>query len=106
MVRIDILIKFVDFKLLEIWPNTYLFTKSVTKNIVKKHANWIPIGIFHPEMIYTREPIGRWFDNKFGSIEITACILMRLTRIHHCDQSVKVNFVSEDLATNELIVTT
>ncbi|KAL2732100.1 fatty acyl-CoA reductase wat-like [Vespula squamosa] len=83
------------------FPPNVEFTKSISRNILKKHAAWIPIEIFQSRE-WLREPTGGWINNEFGSIEITAGMLMRLMRTHHYDQSVEANLVSGDLVTNGL----
>ncbi|XP_046837370.1 fatty acyl-CoA reductase wat-like [Vespa crabro] len=87
------------------WPNSYVYTKSLAENVVKKHADTIPIGIFRPGIVIStyREPVQGWVDNMYGPIGITANILMGIMRIHHCDASMKVNLVPGDLTINGLI---
>ncbi|XP_035739081.1 fatty acyl-CoA reductase wat-like isoform X1 [Vespa mandarinia] len=92
-------------QLLGIWPNTYVYTKSVAENVVKKQAGSIPIGIFRPGVVIStyREPIPGWIDNMYGPIGIVAGAGMGLIRSHHCDGSLKVNLVPGDLTINALI---
>ncbi|XP_043486959.1 fatty acyl-CoA reductase wat-like [Polistes fuscatus] len=95
-----------EFRLIESWPNTYTFTKSVAENIIKKQAGLIPIGIFRPGIVIStyREPIPGWVDNLNGPMGIFAGAAKGLIRSHHCDESVKVCIVPGDLSTNALIV--
>ncbi|KAL2741583.1 fatty acyl-CoA reductase wat-like isoform X2 [Vespula squamosa] len=93
-------------QLIGMYPNTYVFTKSVAENVIKKHTDSIPIGIFRPAIVTPtyREPIPGWINNMYGPVGITAGILMGLIRTHHCDGSVNANFVPGDLTVNGLIV--
>nr|XP_050868827.1 fatty acyl-CoA reductase wat-like isoform X2 [Vespula vulgaris]XP_050868828.1 fatty acyl-CoA reductase wat-like isoform X2 [Vespula vulgaris]XP_050868829.1 fatty acyl-CoA reductase wat-like isoform X2 [Vespula vulgaris]XP_050868830.1 fatty acyl-CoA reductase wat-like isoform X2 [Vespula vulgaris] len=93
-------------RLLGIWPNTYVYTKSVAENVVKKHAGLIPIGIFRPGAVIStyREPIKGWVDNLYGPIGVTAGASIGLIRITHCNGSIKMNVLPGDLTANGLIV--
>ncbi|KAL2734727.1 fatty acyl-CoA reductase wat-like isoform X2 [Vespula maculifrons] len=93
-------------QLLEEWPNTYVYTKSIAENIVKKHAGLMPIGIFRPAIVIPthREPICGWIDNMQGLVGVTAGGAMGLIRANYCDKSVKMSVVPGDLTTNALIV--
>ncbi|KAF7391375.1 hypothetical protein HZH66_009855 [Vespula vulgaris] len=92
-------------QLLGTWPNTYVYTKSVAENVVKKQAGSIPIGIFRPGVVIStyQEPIPGWIDNMYGPIGIAAGAGMGLIRSHHCDGSIKANLVPGDLTINALI---
>ncbi|KAL2741590.1 fatty acyl-CoA reductase wat-like isoform X2 [Vespula squamosa] len=74
-------------QLLGIWPNTYVYTKSIAEDIVRKHAGLMPIGIFRP-----------------GIVGFTAGGIIGLIRINYCDETIKVSVVPGDLTTNALIV--
>ncbi|KAI4478303.1 hypothetical protein M0804_011957 [Polistes exclamans] len=92
-------------QLLGKWPNTYVYTKSVAENVVKKVIDTMPIGIFRPAIVIStyREPIRGWVDNMYGPIGITAGAGLGLIRSHYCDGSIKVNLVPGDLTINALI---
>ncbi|XP_043486801.1 fatty acyl-CoA reductase wat-like [Polistes fuscatus] len=93
-------------KLLGSWPNSYVYTKSVAENIIKKQAGLIPIGIFRPGIVIStyREPIPGWVDNLNGPMGIFAAAAKGLIRSHHCDGSVRIDLVPADLTTNALII--
>ncbi|XP_043486970.1 fatty acyl-CoA reductase wat-like [Polistes fuscatus] len=93
-------------QLLESWPNTYVYTKSVAENIVKKQSGLLPIGVFRPGIVIStyQEPLPGWVDNFNGPMGITAGAEKGLIKSHHCDGSVKVCLVPGDLTTNALIV--
>ncbi|XP_047370028.1 LOW QUALITY PROTEIN: fatty acyl-CoA reductase wat-like, partial [Vespa velutina] len=92
-------------QLLGKWPNTYVYTKTVAENLIKKRADSIPIGIFRPGIVIStyREPIRGWIDNKNGPIGITTSVFMGLMRTHYCDGSINVDFVPGDFTTNGII---
>ncbi|XP_043486971.1 fatty acyl-CoA reductase wat-like [Polistes fuscatus] len=92
--------------LVEPWPNTYVYTKSVAENIVKKQSGLLPIGVFRPGIVIStyREPVRAWTDNLNGPTGIFAGIGKGLIRSHHCDGSVKACLVPADMTTNALIV--
>ncbi|XP_047370398.1 fatty acyl-CoA reductase wat-like [Vespa velutina] len=92
-------------QLLGIWPNTYVYTKTVAENFIKKHAESIPIGIFRPGIVIStyREPIQGWIDNVYGPTGITINVFMGLMRIHHCDRLINVDMVPGDLTANGII---
>ncbi|KAI4498794.1 hypothetical protein M0802_005969 [Mischocyttarus mexicanus] len=102
--------KFLDDitpQLLGKWPNTYVYTKSVAEDVVKKVADSMPIGIFRPAIVIStyREPIRGWIDNMYGPVGITTGAGLGLIRSHHCDGSMKANFVPGDMTINALIAT-
>ncbi|XP_046837351.1 fatty acyl-CoA reductase wat-like isoform X2 [Vespa crabro] len=92
-------------QLLGIWPNTYVYTKTVAENLIRKHADSIPLGIFRPGMVIStyREPIRGWIDNRNGPTGITTNVFMGLMRIHHCDGSINMEIVPGDLTANGII---
>ncbi|XP_043486972.1 fatty acyl-CoA reductase wat-like [Polistes fuscatus] len=93
-------------KLLESWPNTYIYTKSVAENVIKKQAGLLPIGMFRPGIVIStyQEPIRAWTDNYNGPVGFVVSAGKGLIRSHHCDGSVKVCLVPGDLTNNALIV--
>ncbi|XP_035742380.1 fatty acyl-CoA reductase wat-like [Vespa mandarinia] len=36
------------------WPNSYVYRKSLAENVIKKHADTIPIEIFRPVIVISR----------------------------------------------------
>ncbi|XP_046837277.1 fatty acyl-CoA reductase wat-like isoform X1 [Vespa crabro] len=92
-------------RLLGICPNSYVYTKAVAENVVKKNIGIIPIGIFRPAIVIStyREPIQGWVDNIYGPIGIGIGIGIGLIRVLHCDGSVKVSLVPSDMVINGLI---
>ncbi|XP_035741476.1 fatty acyl-CoA reductase wat-like [Vespa mandarinia] len=92
-------------ELIGICPNTYVYTKTVAENFIKKHADSIPIGIFRPGIVTStyREPIQGWIDNVYGPTGITTSILMGLMRILYCDGSINMYLVPGDLTANGII---
>ncbi|XP_047370193.1 fatty acyl-CoA reductase wat-like [Vespa velutina] len=108
------LMEYMDEKLLDditphllgVWPNTYVYTKSIAENILKRHAGVMPIGIFRPGIVLPTyiEPTQGWTDNMNGLVGITAGAAMGIIRTNFCDESVNVNIIPGDLTTNVLIV--
>ncbi|XP_015180790.1 PREDICTED: fatty acyl-CoA reductase 1-like isoform X2 [Polistes dominula] len=94
-------------QLLGKWPNTYVYTKSVAENVVKKMVDTMPIGIFRPAIVIStyREPIRGWVDNMYGPVGITTGAGLGLIRSHHCDGSMKIHVVPGDMTINALIAT-
>ncbi|KAI4499642.1 hypothetical protein M0802_005212 [Mischocyttarus mexicanus] len=92
--------------LCESWPNTYVYTKSIAENVIKKQAGVIPIGIFRPGIVAStyREPLQGWVNNLNGPMGIFAGVWKGLIRTHHCDRYVKVCLVPGDFTINALIV--
>ncbi|XP_046837227.1 fatty acyl-CoA reductase wat-like [Vespa crabro] len=95
-----------DISLLGKWPNTYVYTKSIAEDIVKRHAGLMPIGIFRPGIVLPTyiEPTQGWTDNMNGLVGTTAGAAMGIIRTNLCDASLNVNIIPGDLATNALIV--
>ncbi|XP_015172637.1 PREDICTED: putative fatty acyl-CoA reductase CG5065 [Polistes dominula] len=100
------LLNYITPKLLGSWPNTYVYTKSIAENIIRKQAGLLPIGIFRPAIVVStyREPVPGWVDNFNGPMGIFASAASGLLRTHNCDGSVKPSIVPVDLTANALIV--
>ena len=55
-------------KLIGKHPNTYTFTKAVAEQIIKDHANDLPVCVFRPSIVVAaaKEPFPGWIDNLNG----------------------------------------
>ena len=47
-VESDHLLELLTPELIKPWPNTYVFTKSITEDYIRKECSKLPIGVFRP----------------------------------------------------------
>lgn len=66
----DELINVVESKILETFPNTYIFTKNLAEKIIKINGAGLPIAIVRPSIIFSaiKHPFPGWVDNSIQGI--------------------------------------
>ncbi|KAK5648490.1 hypothetical protein RI129_003382 [Pyrocoelia pectoralis] len=89
------------------WPNTYIFTKHVTEDLIRRKGSDMPIAVVRPSVVLApyREPASGWsskFDVHSIFIMSTNIGIMHSIR---CDPRTIVDVVPVDLVVNQLIVT-
>ncbi|KAB0791177.1 hypothetical protein PPYR_02977 [Photinus pyralis] len=91
--------------LLDQWPNTYTYTKSVAEDIVRLEGEGLPVGIFRPAVVVSayKEPMKGWINNMYGPTGVCAGAGTGVLRTIHCDASVNANIVPVDMCVNSLI---
>ncbi|XP_075232175.1 fatty acyl-CoA reductase wat-like isoform X2 [Lycorma delicatula] len=91
--------------LLDGWPNTYVYTKSVAEDIVKTLSKGLPVCIYRPAIVIAshQEPLPGWVDNLYGATGVVVGCGTGVLRTLQCDQNVIANVVPVDMAVNALI---
>ncbi|XP_075230970.1 fatty acyl-CoA reductase wat-like [Lycorma delicatula] len=91
--------------MLDDWPNTYVYTKSVAEDIVKTLSKGLPVCIYRPAIVVGsyQEPLPGWVDNLYGATGVTAGCGVGFIRTLWCDENVVANIVPVDMAVNALI---
>ncbi|KAL3271472.1 hypothetical protein HHI36_021958 [Cryptolaemus montrouzieri] len=51
------------------WPNTYVFTKCISEDMIKHEAKNLPIAVLRPSIVIgsVNEPVKGWIDNFYGA---------------------------------------
>ncbi|XP_061397100.1 fatty acyl-CoA reductase wat-like, partial [Musca vetustissima] len=92
--------KFVDK-----YPNTYTFTKAVSEEFIRTHAESLPICIVRPGVIIATmaEPFGGWIDNIQGAAGATYSTLMGVLRVINTKYGRRAPLVPVDYCANILL---
>lgn len=90
---------------LDKYPNTYVYTKSVAEEIVKTSSKGIPVCIFRPAIVVASylEPLPGWVNNLYGATGVIVGCGTGVLRTLNCDKKVIANIVPADLTTNAII---
>ncbi|XP_044264672.1 fatty acyl-CoA reductase wat-like isoform X2 [Tribolium madens] len=69
--------------LLKTWPNTYVFTKCISEDLLKRESGDLPVAVVRPCIIVptVKEPITAWSDNFYGLIGIAVGMLLGAIKV-------------------------
>ncbi|KAL9893884.1 fatty acyl-CoA reductase wat-like isoform X1 [Glossina fuscipes] len=92
-------------KLVNKFPNTYCYTKSVAEEAVLKLGNTLPICIFRPGIIIptSNEPVPGWIDNLYGPTSIIYGGALGVLRVIYCRASSNAGLVPVDYCVNMIM---
>ncbi|KAK5638591.1 hypothetical protein RI129_012886 [Pyrocoelia pectoralis] len=88
------------------WPNTYVFTKHIAEDLIRRKGSDMPIAIVRPSIVLApyREPESGW-SSKF---DINSLFVMSMnigiTHSLRCDPRAIIDVVPVDLVVSQLIV--
>ncbi|CAH1397945.1 unnamed protein product [Nezara viridula] len=87
------------------WINTYVFTKAVAEEAVRKNGLGLPISIMRPAIIFTArsEPIPNWIDQTYGPIGVLAGYYVGATRVVKFGNNVRADLIPADMTVNCLL---
>ncbi|XP_063241797.1 fatty acyl-CoA reductase wat-like isoform X1 [Bacillus rossius redtenbacheri] len=93
-------------KLIEPWPNTYVFSKAIAENVVLTQRKDLPVAIVRPSMVIStlKEPIMGWVDNMYGPIAIAIGVGLGMVRVIYSSEEVIMDIIPADMVTNCVIV--
>ncbi|XP_044261425.1 fatty acyl-CoA reductase wat-like [Tribolium madens] len=100
----DVLTKITP-SLLGPWPNTYIYTKSITEDLVKSASTSLPIAIVRPAIIVSsmKEPIPGWIDNFYGVVGLVMGIGLGVIHSLHISLNAPALIVTVDYVANLII---
>ncbi|EDO63776.1 AGAP005986-PA [Anopheles gambiae str. PEST] len=95
-------------KLIEPWPNTYAFTKSLSEEMVRRYKAKLPVAIIRPSIITTtmEDPIAGWTDNLYGFNGVVCGAATGVLRIFHIHMDYKASIVPADTVINATLAVT
>ncbi|XP_012344105.1 putative fatty acyl-CoA reductase CG5065 [Apis florea] len=102
----DELINVVESKILETFPNTYIFTKNLAEKIIKINGAGLPIAIVRPSIIFSaiKHPFPGWVDNSIqGITDLTIGACRGIIRVINGNKNNKANIVPIDYVTDTII---
>ncbi|XP_054280185.1 fatty acyl-CoA reductase wat-like isoform X2 [Macrosteles quadrilineatus] len=94
-------------QLLQEWPNTYVYTKSVAEDLVLRHSKNLPVVVFRPAIVVATnsEPIPGWIDNLYGATGVVVGCGTGVLRTLQCDSEVCAHIVPVDMTCAAIIAT-
>eukprot|EP00102_Acyrthosiphon_pisum_P027140 XP_016664350.1 PREDICTED: fatty acyl-CoA reductase 1-like isoform X1 [Acyrthosiphon pisum] len=84
------------------WPNTYIFTKALSENMISTNENKLPISVFRPSIIgcTQSEPEPGWMDNVQGFVYLINSCMLGILRAIPMSLDKKADIVPIDYAAN------
>ncbi|XP_034248660.1 fatty acyl-CoA reductase wat-like [Thrips palmi] len=92
--------------LIDVWPNSYAFTKALGENVVKTHGAGLPIGVFRPAIVVNsaHEPMPGWIDNLYGPGGVVLASGSGIMHTLNAGKKCIADLVPVDMAVNALLV--
>ncbi|XP_049546654.1 fatty acyl-CoA reductase wat-like [Anopheles darlingi] len=93
-------------KIIEPWPNTYAFTKSLAEDVVHQYKDKLPIAVVRPSIVTStyKDPITGWTDNFYGFNGVVVGAGTGVLRIFHIYDEYKANIIPADIVINATLV--
>ncbi|XP_055611247.1 fatty acyl-CoA reductase wat-like [Uranotaenia lowii] len=100
--ELDVNFEIVGKKLIEPWPNTYAFTKSLAENLVYQYSDRIPVGMIRPSIVTSThaDPIPGWTDNVYGFNGVVIGVATGALRIFHIYDNYRAEIIPVDVVVN------
>ncbi|KAK9745176.1 Male sterility protein [Popillia japonica] len=96
----------LGIRLLQGYPNTYTFTKSVAEEVVKNEMGTLPIAIVRPSIVIStyKEPLSGWVDNTNGPTFVVKYVMLGVLRTLYAGPRLVMDLIPADIVTNLIIV--
>lgn len=93
------------YRLLQDWPNTYTYTKSLAEDLVRNNSKGLPVAVFRPAIVIPtyKEPLRGWIDNMYGPTGIVVGVAAGLLRVLYIHKNNRAEIVPVDMCVNSLI---
>ncbi|XP_026733133.1 putative fatty acyl-CoA reductase CG5065 [Trichoplusia ni] len=93
-------------KLLNGFPNTYTFTKSLTEHLVAENCAYMPTIIVRPSVVAAvlEDPIKGWLENWYGATGISVFTAKGLNRVFLGHKNIIVDVIPADYVANLVII--
>ncbi|XP_055611244.1 fatty acyl-CoA reductase wat-like [Uranotaenia lowii] len=87
------------------WPNTYVYTKALTEDIVRQFGERMPVGVLRPSIIIAtnEEPISGWTDNIYGLNGVIAGIALGIIRVMNVADNNAADIIPADTVVNGVL---
>ncbi|KAK9745171.1 Male sterility protein [Popillia japonica] len=81
--------------LLQNYPNTYAFTKSLAEGIVKHESKGLPLVVVRPSIVIStyHDPTPGWVDNIYGTTLTVQLVALGVLRTFHLPADLVVNTI-------------
>ncbi|CAK9831261.1 Fatty acyl-CoA reductase wat [Anthophora retusa] len=89
------------------FPNTYVYTKCIAEQLVRRYGKELPVGVFRPAIVIStyKEPIAGWVDNVYGPTGALVAAGIGLLRTINMDKNCVAELIPADYTINALVVT-
>ncbi|KAJ8956296.1 hypothetical protein NQ318_015032 [Aromia moschata] len=87
------------------WPNTYVFTKALAESLLRNNSSGLPVGVFRPGIVVStyKDPVEGWTDNLYGATGVCVGAMSGLLRVCFSDKDVVADIVPVDTCVAGLI---
>ncbi|KAL1502598.1 hypothetical protein ABEB36_007719 [Hypothenemus hampei] len=87
------------------FPNTYVFTKCVAEDIIRKEGQNLPIALYRPSIVIAtvKEPVSGWIDNVYGATGVMVGAAVGLLRSLYGKKENKAEMVPADYVINSCL---
>lgn len=86
-------------------PNTYIYTKAMTEEMLKKQEGHLPLAIVRPSIVTPaiKEPLPGWVDNVNGPMGLGALASLGILRTIDWNYDGVADFVPVDMVANSVL---
>ncbi|XP_044263414.1 fatty acyl-CoA reductase wat-like [Tribolium madens] len=91
-------------QLLGQWPNTYIYTKSVSESLIRS-IDTFPTAVIRPGIILSsvRKPMPGWIDNFYGPVGIATGAGLGVLKTFHAKRDAVASMVPVDYVANAVL---
>lgn len=92
--------------ILDKWPNSYVFTKHIAENLIKRKAGCLPIAVIRPSIVLVPYdvPVTTWSSTFDPNSLLLAATNLGLTHCLRCNPRHVVELIPVDWVVNQAIV--
>lgn len=96
---------FTFYRLLDKWPNIYIYSKALGENMILKYSGNLPVCIVRPSIITTtfNEPLSGWINNVYGVTGIIIGSAIGLLRTLPCKSENVAEVIPADYVISNII---
>ncbi|XP_063701920.1 fatty acyl-CoA reductase wat-like [Culicoides brevitarsis] len=95
----------VTNELIQPWPNTYVYTKALSEDIIRKFSDRLPLAVVRPSIIIAtqKDPLPGWTDNIYGLNGVIVGVSAGLIRIMYLKSSNVADIIPADIVINTVL---
>ncbi|KAL3271470.1 hypothetical protein HHI36_021956 [Cryptolaemus montrouzieri] len=84
------------------WPNTYVFTKCITEDMIKQEGRNLPMAVLRPSIVIASvdEPVVGWIDNYYGATGVFLGAALGVLRSLNGDKKNNAEMIPSDFVIN------
>ncbi|CAO1331806.1 unnamed protein product [Diamesa hyperborea] len=88
------------------WPNTYVYTKALTEDIVRRYSLTLPIAVVRPSIVIAtiEDPVAGWTDNIYGLNGAVIGIGLGIIRVLNINKDVVADIIPADYVVSSIML--